>query len=309
MSGRFPHLGLAGQDIPSFAAAVASYLPAEFTEGNALENAVGKSLGSLDELASPEICRKRAARFGVSEHLVKEKARSLGKGKPLIVGLRFRKLNAEFPFAHVTPGFPVTEEDLARLRREVPGWFSGLGLRGFTLRAGPACLPAGSHEKWSHAVFGLTSGVPLLELPGHLHVRWEADTSFFPFYAREYAGFLRQNPDKNAFLHAEDRETLEEAAKAGLLLSVYDAEGWAGAIAGTPKNFYGLDCLYIFEIFLAERLRGKKLAASLEALFLRGLASRFERVYGHISDANPASLRTALSVGRRVIESELFLPL
>lgn len=309
MSAAFPNLGLSAGEGEPFAVPLAAYLPPEVPRGESLVSAAAKMLEFHEELASPEVVKRRAARFGVSEELAKETLREIpGRGK-LIVGLRYRKLNPNFPFAHLTPGFDILSRDIEPLKQLVPQWYQGLSLKGFTLRTAPALVPPVGFEHWSHALFGHTSEVPALEIQRGLEIRWETSCDFFTEYDREYKNFLRQNPEKNAFLHAEDRESLEEAIKGKRLLSLYDQQGWAGVISGREQDFYGLGCLYIFEIFLVERLRGKGIAAPFEARFLRDLSARFPFVYGHISNANPASLRTAKSLGRREVESELFIPL
>ncbi len=304
----YPLLDLGPGDVESCAKFLASYLPEEIIESGRLSQSAAKILSALENLASPEVIKSRAAHFGVREALMREKLFFRDGARFIVSGLRFRSLNPNFPFVHFSANFSPTKSELLGFRERALAEYAPVPLRGITIRQGPAYAPGISSEFWSHTLFGKIADVPELALPGSLEARWEKGTSFFPAYQNEYEKFFAENPEKKEFLRSEEAEDMEAAAEARLLMSVYDAEGWAGAIAGRAKELYGKPCVYLFELFLAGRLRGKGLAAPFEAHFLRELAPRYSGVYGHISNSNPASLRTALAMRRSIVESELFFP-
>ena len=62
------------------------------------------------------------------------------------------------------------------------------------------------------------------------------------------------------------------------MLSVSDDQGWAGLIAGKSSPLFGREAVYLIELFLTKRLRGRGLAKILESQFLFKLRHDFEIV-------------------------------
>lgn len=229
------------------------------------------------------------------------------KGKLVLAGPRFRKANAGFAFVHLTANFELTEKELLVLRETVHRSFPPVKFHGLTFRQAPGTPIGLPHERWAHTLFGKLSELPAPEGPPRIELSWEKDTRFFPEYEKEYRAYLGSQPSKRLFMSPESLADFQSAVEQGLVLGLYDQDGWGGLIAGQRRAFYGLPCLYLFENFIAERLRGQRLAGTLQRSFFSGLATRFSHVFGHIDDSNQASLKTALSMNRTIIETEYFM--
>lgn len=302
-------LPLSPDEMKTFARPLLSYLPPPVLSGGNIQGAVFEKLKGLDELASPATAEKRARRFKleVNDSVFQERLFRLQDGKLIVAGLRFRKLDPAFPFLHVTANFTVTASEWPEILGSLRAAFPAVPLRGITFRQGPDSFGL-FHRKWSHTVFGRTD-VATEEFPdSEVKTDWDRQVRFYDLYKREYQNLLNESPERNAYLRFEDEADLQAAAADGLLCSLTDRAGWGGVIAGREHRFYGWSCLYIFEIFLVERLRGRRLAGLLQRFFLRSLSSRYSHVIGHIDDSNRSSLNTALSAGRRIVETEYFVP-
>jgi GNAT superfamily N-acetyltransferase len=293
----FKFLSLSEADAQSFVTPLFSYLPPEVLQHGRVELATRKLLLEADEIASPEACALRAERFYLHGH---------ENGRLIIGGLRFRKLNPAFPFVHFLANFSITEDDIARFQELTKRTYGIARPRGFTIRQAPDLFKNTEHEKWSHTLWARTRDIPEASLPSSLSAAWNTQVDFYPDYEREYEEFFKLHSETAEYLKLESLSDLNRQAQDGLLLSVYDSLGWGGVIGGVALDFYGFPCLYIFEIFLAKRLRGKGIARTLQASFIRRLSDRFSHIYGHINDANLPSLRTAHSLNRKVVESEYF---
>ena len=297
--------------LESYSKPFKDYLPPEVLSHPNFASAAHQLLRSLDELASLDVAKKRAERFAPQieakkfcERLVWEQGEHQA-----IAGIRFKKLNPDFPFIFATLNFVPTAKDFASIKAAIQTDFSDFRLQGIAIRQAPGLLSDVPHETWSHTVWGRTAQDEEASLAGPVQAQFEAEFPYYDVYRREYQALLESDPKKNAYLRFEDQEDLEAAAKRGLLINVYDKQGWGGTIAAREQDLYGLPCLYVFELFLCARLRGKGLAVPLERSFLNSLSKRYPFVFGHIDHTNLPSLKTALAVGRRVIETEHFFPL
>lgn len=92
------------------------------------------------------------------------------------------------------------------------------------------------------------------------------------------------------------------------MASFNDPAGWCGLIAAREEALYGTRALYIFEIFLVERWRGRGAAKAIDAALVSQAANRYSLIWEHIYSENWPSLRVALAQGRSVIETEYFFP-
>jgi hypothetical protein len=92
------------------------------------------------------------------------------------------------------------------------------------------------------------------------------------------------------------------------LASFSDKAGWCGVVAAREEAVYGKKALYIIEIFLVQRWRGRGAARAMDAALISKAANRYALVWEHIYSENLSSLRVALAQGRSVIETEYFFP-
>jgi hypothetical protein len=63
------------------------------------------------------------------------------------------------------------------------------------------------------------------------------------------------------------------------------------------------------EILLTDAFRGKGLASQVQKIYLAAISDCFDLVWGTIDAKNISSTKTALRVGRKIVRSEIFIPL
>jgi hypothetical protein len=231
-------------------------------------------------------------------------------GKRAVVsGLRFRNLDLRFPFVALKANFRINDPETTRvLKTLVMKSYGDADPQGFTLSEQPG-LDIGQTESWSVVIGGPTE-TQVIDVPNRLEFRWESSPeNFFADLEREHKAWAHENPLLARFVRIESFRDLETSGSKGLMLSIYDEQGWAGVIAGKRSPLFGLEALYMIELFLTKRLRGRGLAKVVESQYLLKLKSEFEIVWGHIHRANEASMKTALSLGRVPLQQEYFFSL
>ncbi|HVJ16991.1 MAG TPA: GNAT family N-acetyltransferase [Polyangiaceae bacterium] len=107
----------------------------------------------------------------------------------------------------------------------------------------------------------------------------------------------------------ESRESLAECAACAAFFRVLVDDAPAGYIAARPDTYRWWRGWHMVEEVLYPSFRGQGLAPAMQQAFLRRLDARREvAVFGTISAKNAASLKTALRVGRRIVEVGTFVP-
>ena len=306
--------GLSKKQLRSFHEPVLDYLPS-FFDPLKVSDSEYEDLESLAQLTNPTVVAERIEKLS-GEHGIKfdpdqmtERLLFNDGTRATVSGLRFRNLDLRFPYVALKANFRVNEPETARvLRSLVMKTYGEADPRGFTVWEQPG-LDLGHAETWSMVVGGLTSA-PVIEVPKRFELRWEASPeAFFSRLETEYRDWTQENLALARFVRPESFRDLEVSGAKGLLLSLYDDQGWAGVVAGKSSPLFGREALYMIELFLTKRLRGRGLAKVLESQFLTRLKADFEIVWGHIHRANEASMKTALSLGRTPLQQEYFFSL
>jgi GNAT superfamily N-acetyltransferase len=306
--------GLSKTQIRSFHEPVLEYLPA-FFDAEQVSDSEFEDLESLAQLAHPTVVSERIEKLSV-EHGIQfgpdqmtEKLLFNDGKRAVVSGLRFLNLDLRDPFIALKANFRINEPETARvLKTLVMKAYGDADPRGFTVWEQPG-LDLGQTETWSIVVGGLTE-TPVIEAPQRFELKWESTPEgFFPMLEQEYRTWMAENPELARFVRLESFRDLETSAAKGSLLSVYDEHGWGGIVAGKSSPLFGREALYMIELFIAKRLRGRGLAKVLESQFLTHLKTEFEIVWGHIHRENAASMKTALSLGRTPLQQEYFFSL
>lgn len=299
------------EQIEAFAGYKASYLPEQIRTSPAFHPAVQEHAGALARLAQPELCarRKDLIKSELAADEFRERVLFEDGAKVVLGGIRFRNLDPEFPFVEVNASFdpfePKLIEHVASVARQQFGGFAPKGI----LAVGPpdVALSTGV-ERWTHAVCGPSTTTCSALLPAELTFSFPARVDFYDAYGAAYARWQATSPGLSGFVRAEPRGDLEASAAEGLVASFADAAGWCGVVAAREEALYGTQALYIYEIFLVERWRGKGVAKAIDAALVSNVANRYCLVWENIHSENWPSLRVALARGRSVLETEYFFP-
>jgi hypothetical protein len=302
--------GLSKTQLRSFHEPVLEYLPA-FFDPQAVSDSEYEDLESLAQLATESVVAERIQKLGVAlpPDQMTERLLFNDGTRAVVSGFRFLNLDLRFPFVALKANFRINEPETARiLKALVMKTYGEADPQGYTLWEQPG-LDFGQTENWGVVVGGSTETV-VIDSPARFEFRWETTPeSFFAILEREHRQWSSESPGLAKFTRLESFRDLETAGSKGLMLSVYDDQGWAGVIAGRSSPLYGREALYLNELFLTKRLRGRGLAKVLQSQFLLKLKSDFEIVWGHINRSNEASMKTALSLGRVPLQQEYYFTL
>ena len=122
-------------------------------------------------------------------------------------------------------------------------------------------------------------------------------------YERTFDALSDEMPELAPELSKSSREELEDCARHGALLTLKEADRFAGLIAATQGDAHGLSGYYVVEEVLARPFRGRRLGPCLQAGLVDVLRAREHEypeplLFGTIHGQNEASLRTAKAIGR-----------
>jgi hypothetical protein len=229
--------------------------------------------------------------------------------KVIIGGVRFKNLDPNFPFVELNANFDLLEstviEDAAAVARQQFGRFAP---KGILIVGAPDVAVSSAIERWSHTVGGRSTPFCRASLPIGLTCSFPAEIDFYEEYRAAYAAWQATSPRLSGYVGPEPRSDLEASAERGLVVSLADATGWCGVAAAREQALYGTRALYIFEIFLVERWRGKGAAKAVDAALVASAATSYPVVWEHIHSENWPSLRVAFAQGRSLVETEYFVP-
>jgi GNAT superfamily N-acetyltransferase len=302
----------------AFAAYKASYLPEEIGANPAFRSAIAGDIDKLLHLAEPEVCesRRRGANSELAGDQFRERVLIEDGARVAVGGIRFRNNDLRFPFVGIEANFDLFEPKLigqvaSTARRE----FHAFEPKGILVSGSPNIALSGGFERWSHTLFGSMRTISDFQLPAEMTCSFPSTVEFYDEYRDAYSAWQASSPVLGSFVRIEAQEDLEAAAAKGLLASFSDKAGWCGVVAAQEEALYGTRALYIFDIFLdifdiflAERWRGKGAARAMDAALVSKAASHHSLIWEHIHSENLPSLRVALGQGRSVIETEYFFP-
>jgi RimJ/RimL family protein N-acetyltransferase len=150
------------------------------------------------------------------------------------------------------------------------------------------------------------------DLPHARRIRLEPDPELATYadYRRMYEAVHAAAPETITFANPETQSSLAECASFGAFFRVLIDDDLAGVIAARPDSYRCWRGWHIVEEVLHPDFRGRQFAPAIQQALLRQLdAEREPYVFGTISAKNTPSFRTALRVGRRVVEVGTFVAL
>jgi hypothetical protein len=143
----------------------------------------------------------------------------------------------------------------------------------------------------------------------HIQLSLIDDDNYYDWYQGVYADFHRKNHNLLNWVPCNSKEEMDESRLQKLLFWIDINGERAGTIGGCKSTFLGVNAIYMNEILLTDSFRGKGFASQVQRIYLASLTDRFDLVWGTIDAKNIPSTKTALRVGRKIIRSEIFIPL
>lgn len=275
-------------------------------------HSIRQEIESLVELMSPEVCIKRSEFFnlpGVVPNDYEERILNVSEGLFILAGIRFQGLDVTQPFVSVLGNFKdidlIPFDKIGELIKEEFKVFRPTCFHvSFPEEKG---IPAHNFKIDRYTVMGNIQAIveqKLKSIPDKVEIKVLNDMNFYDDYVREYDMLYKNSPQLKSEVKIESLESLLEAASENLLFEVIINGKRAGVIAGYVENYFGLNQVCILEELLFEKYRGKGFGVYLQKAFAQKMHGCFEILWGHISQLNPSSLKTALKNGRKITEIE-----
>lgn len=233
----------------------------------------------------------------------------IASGCLAVAAIHFRGLDTSFPFVDVSAQSAPLPRPLPLA--EIVASFECFRPRAVRIwRSAADALPEGGEDDQVVVAGPLRTLQAAVDLPHLQRIRLEADPGlrWYDDYRRTYEAVHAAAPGTVALAEPEPQSVLAACARAGAFFRVLIDGSPAGFLAARPGSFRCWRGWNMTEEVLHPDFHGRQLGPAMQQAFLRTLdAERGRCVFGTIVAANAPSLRTALRVGRSVVEVGTFL--
>ncbi len=279
---------------------------------NQLIQSIREEYESLAELAIPEICLKRYQRFNLPDVRpldYKERIIILDENTFLLAGIRFKGLDVTQPYVLVSGNFKKIEGiPFSRISELIKEEFKAFKPLCFHMNFPEGLdITTNNFKIDRYTVMGTIKEIVELKLKpisDEVELVTLNDMHFYDEYNGEYKKLHENSPRLKNEVQVASLESLNNAAKEALLFEIMINGERAGVMAGYIADYFGKKEICILEEILFEAYRGKGLGIYVQKEFARKMLSRFELMWGQISNLNPSSLKIALKNGRKITEIE-----
>jgi len=242
--------------------------------------------------------------------------KQLVTSKKFLAGIRFIGGNAKEPFIDVLPSWKITtESEILEIIYLIKKEFRVFEPKYLQLWVEPSFekhpYTKISFQVARRVICGFIGELDVQAELSDLEIKLSTvdDDHYYNWYQSVYADFHEKNPNLVNWVPCNSKEEMDESKSQKLLFWIYVNGKKAGIIGGCKSTLLGVNALYMDEILLTDAFKGKGLAPQVQKIYLAAICDRFDLVWGTIDAKNIPSTRTALRVGRKIVRSEIFLPL
>lgn len=252
-------------------------------------------------------------------------------GRTTLSGIRWFGGDLTRPFVDLWPAFPVDNpETFAAIARPILDHFSKFNVAELLLWSRPGLWshpelepdPLGDEVHREFGVRVMAGWIEqLIAQPSSAEAQRvtlipptsnsSSSDTYFEWYEGLYRELHKARPEIRYRVPMSEREELESCRAAGLLREIWIGDSRAGLIAAESSEYLGHPAIYFHEIVLDAPWRGQGWGPVAQRTFLAEIYNDPNRVeviaWGTIDAQNPASLRTAMRVGRDPVREEVFI--
>lgn len=243
---------------------------------------------------------------------LQEKIIETNTGKVLI-GIRFLGMDINKPFVSVWSSFDI-ENDLENIIKNAKKEFAIFKPKFIRFWMKPNSILSNKYHQFKEQSFYAESIVNICN--SKLPLNYETvslekinDLNFYTWYKELYDEFHKENPDLEFLVTTNNQEAFESCIKENLIYFIIHNNKKIGLIAANEDTFLGEKSIYIIEIVLQKEFKGKKLATAAQRKFIELVQKDYKYIWGQISAKNIPSSKNALRVGRKIISTEILLPI
>jgi len=248
------------------------------------------------ELNNSNVLKERAAYFQIAEasdysnHLIETDEGCV------IAGIRHLGSDRNTPFIFVWPTFKISS--VANIVDSVLPYFEMFkpGLMCYWCR--PDCSDSGARVVQQRFI-GQISEMIKDDLP------LCQSQQYYEWYKSEYDKFHLEKPEFKNRIQINSKAVMDGSAKEGLLYLLIRDQNKIGLISGERERFLNKPAIYLNEILIAQRYRGRGYAKRLLASFVNTLDADY--FVCDIDADNLPSIQTALRSGQKVFSQEIFV--
>lgn len=269
----------------------------------------------LDEYSKSSVYSQVADEFDEilnlnSLDILEGRAKFIGIGKPndymshlietdegiVIAGIRHLGNDKNEPFIFVWPSFKVSSTQ--DIMKSILPYFEVFKPKNLSYWLRPDCND-------------LNEAVIQQRFIGRINEMKKCDLSlsknenYYEWYKSEYEKFHEENPEYVNRLQVNSKEEMDESFNEGLLYILNEGGNNIGLISGESDAFLGKPSIYLNEILIGQKYRGRGNANRLLAGFVNMLKADY--FICDIDSENIPSTKTALRSGQKVFSQEIFV--
>ena len=258
-----------------------------------VENQIGQELDAILDLDRPEILNERLKYFGIgkaADYLHHWLETDEGY---VLAGIRHLGSNKEKPFVYIWPSFKIKNIDL--IIGNIEFYFKKFNPKSYHFWLRPDC------NDLNFFIIQQRFIARIQEMKKYyLHLDRAFD--FYDWYRSEYEKFHKSNPEYVDRITVNSPEAMEHCLDENLLFLLTEEDAKVGLIAGSNEIFLDRPAIYLDEILIAQKFRGKGYAKKLLGSFINLLNAEYFTC--HIDIDNFPSTKTALRSGQTIFSQE-----
>lgn len=289
----------------------------ESFEINQAEFAVtlGKELESYLNLSKTEKLQSWFENVNIPNTIVedfKERIFETKSGK-VMMGIRFLGMDLAKPFINIWASFPL-EKELENIKDFARNSFAVFKPKHIKFWANPNSDLTKQSQKYicqNYLVGNINEIVNSAKPNNYENIDLELviNVEVYEWYVKIYNEFHQENPNLKSFVMPNSIDIMQDSIKQNLCYFIkYNGEK-IGLIAAEKDAYFGVPSLYMNEIIISKEFKGKKLATAAQRKLIALNKKDFTFIWGTIDQKNIPSTKNALRIGRKVISSELLLPI
>lgn len=255
-------------------------------------------------------------RFFPDASLADFQEKKLATSNKFLAGIRFIGGDGKEPFIDVLPSWEITtESEILEIMDLIKREFRVFEPKYLQFWVDPSFekLPFTKipFQVARRVICGFIGELEKPAEPCNVHIQLSKvdDDHYYDWYKGVYADFHNKNPNLVNWVPCNSKEEMDENRLQKLLFWIDINGERAGIIGGCKSTLLGINAIYMDEILLTDSFRGKGFASQVQKIYLASMSGRFDLVWGTIDAKNISSTKTALRVGRKIVRSEIFIPL
>ncbi len=243
---------------------------------------------------------------------LKERVIETKNGKVLL-GIRYLGKDINNPFVNIWCSFPIQKEldNIIEIAKKEFKIFKPKFVR-FNLK--PNSILSKKYDKYKASNFFTNSITRICEkdLPinfKEISLKKVKNLDFYDWYKKIYDEFHKENKYLKFIVSSNSKADFENNIKDNLIYFIEYKNKRIGLISGASRMFLGKKAIYMYEIVIEKEFKGKKLATATQRKFIEINKNNYHFIWGTISNKNIPSYKNALRIGRKIISTEILLPI